>query len=80
MISVAREPAAARLRQDHRRPPARAAASGRLIARIRDAFSTWRQRAQGRTQLAHLSERELRDIGLTPADAAREYAKPFWRG
>lgn len=46
-----------------------------LILRLGD----WRRRARGRAELARLSERELRDIGLTPAEALREYAKPFWR-
>ena len=77
MISVAREPAVARLRQDPRPP---AAASERLAVRVARTLAAWRWRARSRTQLAHLSERELRDIGLTPADAARECAKPFWRG
>ena len=77
MVRVAREPAAARLRQDHW-PQAMPAES--MIARLGRALGAWRDRARGRTQLAHLSERELRDIGLTPAEAAQEYAKPFWRG
>jgi len=77
MISVAREPAVARLRQDARPP---AAVSDRLALRLVHSFAAWRRRARSRTQLARLSERELRDIGLTPADAARECAKPFWLG
>ena len=77
MISVAHEPAAARLRQDHR---PQAPASGRLIARMARLLVAWRRRTRSRTQLARLSERELRDIGVTPAEAARECAKPFWLG
>ena len=73
MISVAHEPTAARPRPAVRR-------SDSLVARIRRALAKWHSRARGRTQLARLSERELRDIGLTSAEAAREYAKPFWRG
>ena len=76
MISVAREPAAVRLRQDH----PQAGAPERLIARMARTFAAWHRRACSRTQLARLSERELRDIGLTPAEAAWEYAKPFWLG
>lgn len=76
MISVAHEPAATGLRQDHR---LQAAASKRPMRRLLGMFAAWRQRALSRTQLARLSERELRDIALTPAEAAREYAKPFWR-
>ncbi|HEX7969332.1 MAG TPA: DUF1127 domain-containing protein, partial [Stellaceae bacterium] len=77
MISVAREPVAARVRRD-RRP--QAAASEGLIARIARIVAAWHRRARDREQLARLSERELRDIGMTPGDAAWECAKPFWRG
>ena len=73
MVSVAREPAPVRLRRD-------VGPSDRRIARVIRTLAAWRHRARGRTQLAHLSERELRDIGLTAAEAARECAKPFWRG
>jgi uncharacterized protein YjiS (DUF1127 family) len=75
MISVVREPVAARLDQR-----AQAGISGRLIARIARTIVVWRRRARDRAQLARFSERELRDIGLTPAEAAWECAKPFWRG
>jgi uncharacterized protein YjiS (DUF1127 family) len=77
MSSVAHQPAAARLRRDHR---PQAAASEGLIARVVRRLAAWHRRICSRTQLARLSERELRDIGLTPAEAARECAKPFWRG
>ena len=46
-----------------------------LILRLGD----WRRRARSRAELARLSDHDLRDIGLTPAEALREYAKPFWR-
>lgn len=72
MISVAHEPTAAQPRPAVRH-------SGSLGARIHAALAAWRRRARERAQLAHLSERELRDIGLTPGEAEREYAKPFWR-
>lgn len=39
----------------------------------------WRRRARGRRQLARMSDRELRDIGCSQADAHREINKPFWR-
>jgi uncharacterized protein YjiS (DUF1127 family) len=47
-------------------------ASLRLVAR-------WRARARQRHALASLDERLLRDIGITPYDAACECNKPFWR-
>jgi uncharacterized protein YjiS (DUF1127 family) len=40
----------------------------------------WRRRLRSRQTLAGLSAYELRDIGLTVHDQARECAKPFWRG
>lgn len=38
----------------------------------------WQVRARERRQLASLSERMLRDIGLTRADIEGECRKPFW--
>ena len=49
-------------------------------AEIGSLIGDWRRRARSRAELARLSEPELRDIGLTPAEALWEYAKPFWRG
>jgi len=40
----------------------------------------WHRRARERSQLAHLDARMLRDIGVTPSEAARECEKPFWQG
>jgi uncharacterized protein YjiS (DUF1127 family) len=42
-------------------------------------FAVWRDRAKKRRQLAAMRERDLKDIGLTRLDAAREVRKPFWR-
>lgn len=42
-------------------------------------FAKWRRRARSRAVLARFDARELRDLGLTPAEAAQECAKPFWR-
>ena len=38
----------------------------------------WRARARDRQELARLSDRMLRDIGITRLDAERELRKPFW--
>jgi len=38
------------------------------------------QRAEQRKRLAELDERMLKDVGLTPRQAAEESAKPWWRG
>jgi uncharacterized protein YjiS (DUF1127 family) len=39
----------------------------------------WARRACARRELAGLDMRMLRDIAVTPSEAAREYDKPFWR-
>ena len=39
----------------------------------------WRDRLRSRRELAAMSERELRDIGLTRCDVGGEISKPFWR-
>lgn len=63
--------------------PRRAACTRAPLSALRH-FARWyllcRARAEQRRQLAELDERMLKDVGLTPADAARECAKPWWRG
>jgi uncharacterized protein YjiS (DUF1127 family) len=39
----------------------------------------WRRRMRDRRELARLSERDLRDMGLPRLEAYAEIAKPFWR-
>jgi uncharacterized protein YjiS (DUF1127 family) len=43
------------------------------------AVKEWRKRARERDELAHLNERDARDIGLTAAQVEFEASKPFWR-
>jgi uncharacterized protein YjiS (DUF1127 family) len=45
-----------------------------LLARIVE----WRNRASGRRQLMRLTERDLRDIGISRTQARAEASKPFW--
>ncbi|KQW19117.1 hypothetical protein ASC80_16895 [Afipia sp. Root123D2] len=40
---------------------------------------TWHQRFTQRDELAHLTERDLNDVGITWDDVAHEVDKPFWR-
>jgi len=40
---------------------------------------TWRIRARSRDELAQLNDQDLKDIGLSRADAYRESSKPFWQ-
>ncbi|HKU98812.1 MAG TPA: DUF1127 domain-containing protein [Vineibacter sp.] len=46
---------------------------------VLDTLRLWRRRARERAELARFSTRELRDIGITPADALHEISKPAWR-
>jgi len=60
-----------------------AAGSGRAapehVAEFVALFKEWQRRAHGRAELAALSDRELRDIGVTRYEARREIGKSFWR-
>jgi uncharacterized protein YjiS (DUF1127 family) len=42
------------------------------------ALLRWAARARQRRDLAELDAHLLKDIGVTPGQAAREAAKPFW--
>jgi uncharacterized protein YjiS (DUF1127 family) len=46
-----------------------------IVALLRE----WRRRGRGRAALGRMGLHDLRDLGLTPAEAAREAGKPFWR-
>jgi uncharacterized protein YjiS (DUF1127 family) len=45
---------------------------------FKHAFTEWRRRVRSRDELMGLSDRSLRDIGLSRCDAAAEARKPFW--
>jgi uncharacterized protein YjiS (DUF1127 family) len=49
------------------------------LRRPLDLLASWRRRARERAQLREMSERLLRDIGVTRAQASEEAGKPFWR-
>jgi uncharacterized protein YjiS (DUF1127 family) len=48
-------------------------------ARMASEIGEWRRRSRDRRALAALSDRSLRDIGLSRYDADWEASKPFWR-
>ncbi|TLX57670.1 hypothetical protein DN824_08525 [Stutzerimonas nosocomialis] len=56
----------------------RDAAFGHLLAMLQ-LIRLWRQRSRTRRQLARLDERQLADIGISPAAREVELDKPFWR-
>lgn len=47
--------------------------------RLWQVMLTWQSRDQQRRQLARMGARDLADMGISRASAAREAAKPFWR-
>ena len=54
------------------------ASFGAILQRSRATLRTWLVRRQQRRTLSDLDDHLLRDIGLTPAEVARERAKRFW--
>lgn len=45
-----------------------------------ETFREWQRRSRSRRDLMTLSSRDLWDLRLTRAEAAREASKPFWQG
>ncbi len=39
----------------------------------------WRQRTMERAMLAHMTQRDIADMGMSEADVRYEIDKPFWR-
>ncbi|WP_415402730.1 DUF1127 domain-containing protein [Tateyamaria sp. SN3-11] len=50
-----------------------------LAVRIAVVLSKWATRRRSRLALKQLSAHQLRDVGLTPADADFEARRVFWR-
>lgn len=42
-------------------------------------FAKWRRNHKTRQMLASLNDGQLKDIGVTRAEARAEIAKPFWK-
>lgn len=53
--------------------------SGTSLLRIVDLLLTWLRRSQQRRQLGSLSDRMLKDIGVSRADVDYETSRRFWR-
>jgi uncharacterized protein YjiS (DUF1127 family) len=69
------------IEQDLFATPAAAAKAARpsLRQRIEVTLAVWRERTTARRSLARMDARSLRDAGISPAAAAYESGKPFWR-
>jgi uncharacterized protein YjiS (DUF1127 family) len=50
-----------------------------ILARVPGTLALWRKRARERTEIAKLSARDARDLGIDPGVLAYEASKPFWR-
>lgn len=48
------------------------------VARIVQTLATWRRRSRERAELSRLSDRLLKDIGVTREQVRKEVAKSFW--
>lgn len=54
-------------------------AMAELALRVAVVVTKWSRRARTRQALDRLNPDQLKDIGLTPEEAWREAALPFWR-
>ncbi len=50
-----------------------------FLIRVFDRLAEWQDRDAGRSRLASLDDRMLRDIGVDRGRASEESFKPFWR-
>jgi uncharacterized protein YjiS (DUF1127 family) len=50
-----------------------------LVRELTSTLHTWRRRSTERDMLTCLTERDLRDMGISRYEAAQEACKPFWR-
>ena len=48
-------------------------------AQVEETVHTSRDRIRSRQELAHWSERDLHDVGISRSDIVHETEKPFWR-
>ena len=55
------------------------AGGGGVLRRLAARLWLYRQIQSERMQLLALTDRELRDIGISRYDAHKEAEKPFWR-
>ena len=50
------------------------------LGRVRQQLAAWSARRQERAQLLTLDDHELKDIGISRAQALFEHDQPIWRG
>jgi uncharacterized protein YjiS (DUF1127 family) len=59
--------------------PAEHRSGRRWLVGLCDLVLTWHERARQRRQLMAMDDHQLRDIGISRADALGEGLQPFWR-
>jgi len=70
-LMIARQPA-------HAYHPIEAAFA--ILSRVRRELGAWSAQRRSRAQLLTLGEHELKDIGISRAQALFEHDQPIWRG
>ena len=50
-----------------------------FLAHLNETIHTWRLRQIQRRELAHWTERDLHDVGISWSEMLAEAEKPFWR-
>lgn len=53
--------------------------AGAIAVGLTDLLDLWQRRLRDRDMLRQMSTSQLKDIGLSRADALNEAEKPFWR-
>ncbi|MBX3502535.1 MAG: DUF1127 domain-containing protein [Alphaproteobacteria bacterium] len=50
-----------------------------ILSRVTATLALWRKRSRERAEIARLSVRDARDLGINPGSLVFEASKPFWR-
>lgn len=79
MSRIARAPLAQRALTTGRRWGGFFSLLGSMAVGLADLLYLWQRRLRERDVLLHMTTAQLKDIGLSRADALQEAEKPFWR-
>jgi len=66
-------------RQPSSTPERAAGRPPNLAERFAGKLRLWRRRIRDREALLRFTHRDMRDMGITPADISWEVSQPFWR-
>ena len=79
MSRIARAPLAQRALTAGRRWGGFVSLAGGMAVGLADLLYLWQRRLREREFLMQMTTAQLKDIGLSRADALQEAEKPFWR-